>query len=74
MKSDGIDGDEGLFTGIDMTKRGETVEELRKGDIAREGDGHMGEPVCDRLVRRCSFASERPWADLGQLMASVGES
>ena len=55
MKSDGIDGDEGLFTGIDMTKRGETVEELRKGDIAREGDGHTGEPVRDRLVSALFF-------------------
>ena len=54
MKSDGIDGDEGLFTRI-ATKRGETVEECAQGRYRTEGDERTGELVRGRQVSALFF-------------------
>ena len=47
---EGINENEGLFVGIDMTEWRETVEVCDEGDLAREGDDERtGKPVCERL-------------------------
>ena len=58
---EGIDEYEGLFAGIDMTEWRETVEGLRRGDLAREGDDERtSKLVCERLDSAQFFASQRP--------------